>query len=84
MSHISKTGLLCYENRPVVVYPGAESNCYLKFRKLLFYPLNYQGIAVSGDKDRINLRDMQKFVCFKFVLLTLRSIIFLYVIWKSN
>ena len=21
------------------MYPGAESNCYLKFRKLLFYPL---------------------------------------------
>ena len=25
-------------------YPGAESNCYLMFRKHLFYPLNYQGM----------------------------------------
>ncbi len=24
-------------------YPRGESNPYLKFRKLLFYPLNYKG-----------------------------------------
>ena len=42
---------ICFETflngRPVIIffvwYPGAESNCYLKFRKLLFYPLNYRG-----------------------------------------
>ncbi len=27
-------------------YPGGESNPDLEFRKLLFYPLNYQGIAL--------------------------------------
>ena len=27
----------------IYLYPRAESNCYLKFRKLLFYPLNYEG-----------------------------------------
>ena len=32
------------------MYPGAESNCYLKFRKLLFYPLNYQGIVFHRCK----------------------------------
>ena len=25
------------------LYPRGESNPYLKFRKLLFYPLNYKG-----------------------------------------
>ena len=25
-------------------YPEGESNSYLKFRKLLFYPLNYRGV----------------------------------------
>ena len=35
---------------PIVVaigdasYSRAESNCYQKFRKLLFYPLNYRSI----------------------------------------
>ena len=28
---------------PFFMYPRGESNPYLKFRKLLFYPLNYQG-----------------------------------------
>ena len=28
-------------------YLGGESNPYLKFRKLLFYPLNYQGKPVG-------------------------------------
>ena len=36
------TGGLTLSGR-LSVYPGAESNCYLKFRKLLFYPLNYRG-----------------------------------------
>ena len=30
------------------VYLRAESNCYLKFRKLPFYPLNYRGIFRFG------------------------------------
>ena len=39
-------------------YPGAESNCYQKFRKLLFYPLNYRGIvnAEGGATLRRSLR----------------------------
>ena len=28
-------------------YPGGESNPYLKFRKLPFYPLNYQGNGLT-------------------------------------
>ena len=28
-------------------YPGGESNPYLKFRKLPFYPLNYQGYGLA-------------------------------------
>ena len=33
------------------LYPRAESNCYLKFRKFLFYPLNYEGpyLAMWGQ-----------------------------------
>ena len=39
-----KTGeLLC--RLLLSVYPEGESNSYLKFRKLLFYPLNYRGIS---------------------------------------
>ena len=34
-------------------YPRAESNCYLKFRKLSFYPLNYRGKNCSDAKDFI-------------------------------
>lgn len=34
------------------VYPRAESNCYLMFRKHLFYPLNYRGNFIqSGGKS---------------------------------
>ena len=33
-------------------YPRQESNLYLKFRKLLFYPLNYEGgLFELEDKD---------------------------------
>ena len=33
-------------------YPRQESNLYLKFRKLLFYPLNYEGgLFELKDKD---------------------------------
>ena len=32
------------------LYPRGESNPYLKFRKLLFYPLNYKGSLLSGRK----------------------------------
>ena len=34
-----------------LLYPRAESNCYLKFRKFLFYPLNYEGpyLAMWGQ-----------------------------------
>ncbi len=33
-------------------YPRQESNLYLKFRKLLFYPLNYEGgLFEFKDKD---------------------------------
>ena len=50
-------------------YPGAESNCYLSFRKALFYPLNYRGVGcwdcgakldmdVSGDKPSIHLQSV--------------------------
>lgn len=30
-------------------YPEGESNSYLEFRKLLFYPLNYRGVVQSYD-----------------------------------
>ena len=29
------------------LYPRGESNPYLKFRKLLFYPLNYKAALVK-------------------------------------
>ena len=41
------------------LYLGAESNCYQKFRKLLFYPLNYRGISICDDKDSGYRRDKQ-------------------------
>ena len=41
------------------LYLGAESNCYQKFRKLLFYPLNYRGIFICDDKDSGYRRDKQ-------------------------
>ena len=31
----------------LLMYPGGESNPYLKFRKLPFYPLNYQGNVLT-------------------------------------
>ena len=31
----------------LLMYPGGESNPYLKFRKLPFYPLNYQGYGLA-------------------------------------
>ena len=31
-------------------YPRGESNPYLKFRKLLFYPLNYKGALQAVAK----------------------------------
>ena len=34
---------------PFFMYPRGESNPYLKFRKLLFYPLNYKGILKQAD-----------------------------------
>ncbi len=34
------------------MYPRAESNCYQKFRKLLFYPLNYKGILSLSPRPR--------------------------------
>ena len=34
---------------PFFLYPRGESNPYLKFRKLLFYPLNYKGIPKQAD-----------------------------------
>ena len=43
----------------LTLYLGAESNCYQKFRKLLFYPLNYRGIFICDDKDSGYRRDKQ-------------------------
>ena len=34
---------LCQRFDTTSLYPRAESNCYLMFRKHLFYPLNYRG-----------------------------------------
>ena len=31
----------------LLMYPRGESNPYLKFRKLPFYPLNYQGYGLA-------------------------------------
>ena len=42
-------------------YPGAESNCYQKFRKLLFYPLNYRGILCIAV---IHTTKLRKFFVF--------------------
>lgn len=36
-------------------YPRGESNPYQKFRKLLFYPLNYRGIAFRRAKVQLFL-----------------------------
>ena len=33
----------CIHLLDFLLYPRGESNPYLKFRKLLFYPLNYKG-----------------------------------------
>ena len=41
------------------LYLGAESNCYQKFRKLLFYPLNYRGMLILQGKDSCYRRDKQ-------------------------
>ena len=45
------------------MYPEGESNSYLKFRKLLFYPLNYKAVSnlfakitVSVDLTRIKMQ----------------------------
>ena len=35
--------LMCIHLLDFLLYPRGESNPYLKFRKLLFYPLNYKG-----------------------------------------
>ena len=31
---------------PFFMYPRGESNPYLKFRKFLFYPLNYRALCM--------------------------------------
>lgn len=36
-------------HKPALVYLRAESNRYLKFRKLPFYPLNYRGFLVQQN-----------------------------------
>ena len=35
-----------------ILYPRAESNCHLKFRKLPFYPLNYKGPYLDCKTNR--------------------------------
>ena len=49
------------------LYLGAESNCYQKFRKLLFYPLNYRGIFFATTKivviDEISKRSDNGHLC---------------------
>ena len=45
---------------PFFMYPRGESNPYLKFRKLLFYPLNYKGIPkIGGRKGNLFYRFCQ-------------------------
>ena len=42
------------------LYPRGESNSYLKFRKLLFYPLNYRGsLFRAAYKARFDRQRMQ-------------------------
>ncbi len=43
------------------LYPRGESNPYLKFRKLLFYPLNYKGIYLNALQKYIFLLIIQSF-----------------------
>ncbi len=43
-------GFHAESGRRCIVYPEGESNSYLKFRKLLFYPLNYRGSCFQGTK----------------------------------
>ena len=38
---------------PFFLYLGGESNPYLKFRKLLFYPLNYKAAFVKRHKGSL-------------------------------
>ena len=38
---------------PLLLYPRAESNCYLRFRKPSFYPLNYKGNKLSAKVRKI-------------------------------
>ena len=40
-----KTGCLPWWKASRAAYPRRESNSNQKFRKLLFYPLNYKGIC---------------------------------------
>ena len=42
------------------VYPEAESNCYQKFRKLLFYPLNYRGLIFFATTKIVVIGEISK------------------------
>ncbi len=48
-------------------YPQGESNSYLRFRKPLFYPLNYEGIQRHAQAAHLSGKDSKNFphlVCF--------------------
>ena len=48
-------------------YPQGESNSYLRFRKPLFYPLNYEGIQRNFHAAHLSGKDSKNFphtVCF--------------------
>ena len=58
--HVGRRLTECWE------YPRGESNSYLKFRKLLFYPLNYRGCILRGKGTTFSLKPKKRGIygCF--------------------
>ena len=55
------------------LYPRGESNPYLKFRKLLFYPLNYKGnFSEVGAKVTFFMISANNILPFHFTFRNLR------------
>ena len=59
------------------LYPRAESNCYLRFRKPSFYPLNYRGfvLKIYEELDLQRSKDTKKYTIF--VQLTMKNLFYL-------
>lgn len=60
-------GAMREHHSSVYSYPQGESNSYLRFRKPLFYPLNYEGIQRNFHAAHLSGKDSKNFphtVCF--------------------